>query len=261
MSIPPTMPAIQKLRDGQAAFGTMIRLIRSPAIAAMARHSGFDLIMLDMEHGPYSFETLSDTVQAGKSVNLAVMVRVPELARSYVSRALDCGVDGVMVPMIETAEQAKNLADWAKFPPFGKRGLGSAGGHTMYAKPTDTAAFVAAADRQTITIAQVETITGANNADAIAAVPGIDALVVGPNDLAMSLHKPGQLSGPQQDQAIQKIADAAKKHGKIFGMHAGTAFLKRWVGQNMNLVINSMDMDILANGLAQLNTDSRTLKS
>jgi 4-hydroxy-2-oxoheptanedioate aldolase len=261
MSIPATLPAIEKLRAGQAAFGTMIRLIRSPAVAPMAKHAGFDLIMLDMEHGPYTFETLSDTALSGKALGLAVMVRVPELARSYVSRALDCGVDGVMVPMIETGAQAQMLADWAKFPPFGKRGLGSAGGHTMYAKPADTAAFVSAADRQTITIAQVETITGANNADEIAAVEGIDALVVGPNDLAMSLHKPGQLSGPEQDKAIQKIADAAKKHGKIFGMHAGTAFLKRWVSQNMTLVINSMDMDVLSSGFAQLNTDSRALKA
>ncbi len=251
---------VAKLRSGAPVFGTMIRLIRSPAIAPIAKHAGLDMIMLDMEHGPYSFETLSDTVLAGRAMGLGVMARVPELARSYVSRALDCGVDGVMVPMIETKEQAELLAGWAKFPPYGKRGLGSSGGHTMYAKPTDTAAFVQAADRQTIAIAQVETITGANNADAIAGVPGIDALVVGPNDLAMSLNRPGELSSPVQDAAIQRIADATKKHSKIFGMHAGTALLKRWVDQNMTLVINSMDMDILANGLAQLNKDSRALK-
>ncbi len=258
-AIPPH--PIEKLRAGKPVFGTMIRLIRSPAIAPMARHAGMDLIMLDMEHGPYTFETLSDTALAAKALGLGIMVRVPELARSYVSRALDCGVDGVMVPMIETAEQAQLLAGWAKFPPHGKRGLGSSGGHTMYAKPTDTAGFVTGADRQTIAIAQVETITGANNAAAIAAVPGIDALVVGPNDLAMSLNLPGQLSGPQQDQAIQRIADAARAHGKIFGMHAGTAFLKRWASQNMTLLINSMDMDVLAAGLAQLNADTRALKA
>lgn len=259
----PTSPThdevVARLRRGDSAIGTMLRLVRHPAVTAIAREAGLDMVMLDMEHGAHAIEHLEAMALAGHGEGLAVMVRVPELARGYVSRALDAGADGVMVPMLETPEQARRLVQWAKFPPLGRRGLGSIGGHTGFRKPDAAPSFIREADQCTLAIAQIETTTGVEHIDAIAATDGIDALVVGPNDLAVSLGVPGELTAPPVDEAIARIADAAARHGRIFGMHAGTDMLGRWIDRNMTLLLNSMDINVLGAGFASLREQTEAL--
>jgi len=116
---------VQKLREGQRAVGTMVRMIQNPTVAIVARNAGLDFIMLDLEHGPYSFETVDDVFKvAGLS---AWLLRPRAGARQgYVSRCLDCGATGVMVPMLESVEQAQLLVRWAKYAPLGGRGFGGA---------------------------------------------------------------------------------------------------------------------------------------
>lgn len=243
--------AVQKLKDGKRAVGTMVRMIRNPAIATMAKNAGLDFIMLDLEHGPYSFETVDDVFKVGRALGIGCFVRVPELAKGYVSRALDCGATGVMVPMLESVEQANLLVRWAKFTPVGNRGLGGAGGHSNFVgvAPADTPAFMAKANIETMTIAQIETAKGVENVDAIAAVPGIDALLIGPNDLAISIGSPGDLMGPALDEAIGKVAEAAKKHGKIFGMHGPDGLTDRWLPKGLTLVMSGLDTNLVAAAL------------
>jgi 2-keto-3-deoxy-L-rhamnonate aldolase RhmA len=243
--------AVQKLREGKKAVGTMVRMARNPAIAIVASNAGLDYIMLDLEHGPYSMETVDDVFKVGRSLGLGCFVRVPELAKGYVSRCLDCGATGVMVPMLESVEQAQLLVRWAKYAPLGGRGFGGAGGHSNFigVAPDATPAFMAKANTETIAIAQIETAPAIENIDAIAAVPGIDALLIGPNDLAISLGSAGDLMGDTLDRAIGKVAEAAKKHGKIFGMHAPDGLLDRWVPKGLTLVMSSLDTNILSAGL------------
>src|SRR5690606_31798457 len=133
------------------------------------------------------------------------------------------------VPMLETPEQAAKLVEWGKYAPLGGRGLSSFGAQTQFQSPGDVVEYMAQSNRRTLLIAQMETRLAAANADAIAATPGIDALLVGPNDLAVSLGHPGQLDTPEEDAAIEAIAAASAAHGKAFGMHAGAAMLERWV--------------------------------
>jgi 2-keto-3-deoxy-L-rhamnonate aldolase RhmA len=237
----------------------MIRICRNPAIVPIAKQAGLDFIMLDMEHGGYSWETLSDILLTGKMAGLDVYVRVPELARGYVSRVLDCGATGVMVPMVETVEQAKALADWAKYPPLGGRGLSSSGCHTAYRRESSVDAWMASANQSTLAIAQVETAKGAEEARGIASVDGIDVLLVGPNDLAVSLGCAGQLTCPREEQAIRKIADAAHEAGKRFGMHAGAQVLERWIPGGMEVIMNSIDTTFLAEGLERVRDSVRSL--
>ena len=243
--------AVQKLREGKRAVGTMVRMIRNPAVAVAAKNAGLDFIMLDLEHGPYSFETVDDVFKVGRALGIGCFVRVPELAKGYVSRAYDCGATGVMVPMLESAEQAQLLVRWGKYAPVGSRGFGGAGGHSNFigVAPADTPAFMAKANVETMTIAQIETAKAIENVDAIAAVPGIDALLIGPNDLAISLGAAGDLMGPVLDQAIGKVAEAAKKHGKIFGMHGPDGLTDRWLPKGLTLVMSNLDTNIVNAGL------------
>jgi 2-keto-3-deoxy-L-rhamnonate aldolase RhmA len=242
---------VKKMREGKRVVGTMVRMVRNPAIALIASHAGLDFIMLDMEHGPYNLETVDDIFKVGRSLGLGCFVRVPELAKGYVSRSLDCGATGVMVPMLESVEQAQLLVRWAKYAPLGGRGFGAPGGHTNFVgfTPDSAPVFMAKANVDTITIAQIETAQAIQNIDVIAAVPGIDALLIGPNDLAISMGCAGDLMGDTLDKAIGKVAAAANKHGKIFGMHAPDGLAERWLPKGLNLVMSNLDINVLTAGL------------
>ncbi len=240
---------VNRLRNGETVIGTMIGVSASPAVVRIAKNAGLDYVMLDMEHGPASYETLAYLAAVSGAAGIGCFVRVPELSRGYVSRALDCGADGVMVPMIETVEQARMLAGWAKYPPVGKRGLGSIGGHTGYVRIGEAGDFMGRANVGTITIAQIETVRGVESAGEIAVVDGIDALLVGPLDLSVSLGIPGRFDHPALDEAIGRVAAGARSSGKIFGLHAGGTLLETWVRRGARLAMNSLDTIMLSEGM------------
>ena len=244
---------IDKFRSGNPIIGTMIRMVRHSAVARIANDSGLDFIMLDMEHGEFSLETASEVFRLARALGLGAFVRVPELAKGYVSRVMDAGANGVMVPMIDSVEQARSLVRWTKFAPLGDRGLGSSGGHSDFAGIGGKAPeFMDRTNRETLSIAQIETSNAVECVDEIAALPGIDALLVGPNDLSISLGTPGDVMGEKVDRAIGRIAEAAKKAGKVFGMHGSDALLDRWIPQGLTLVMSALDISMLAAGMAAI---------
>ena len=166
---------VRKLRDGKRAVGTMIRMLRHPGIGQIAAQAGLDFIMLDLEHGSYSLDAVTDIFATARAAGLGTFARVPELTKGYVSRILDCGATGVMVPMLESVDQAKRFVAWAKFAPLGDRGLGSSGGHTNFGGMGGTAPeFMKRSNEETLTIAQIETARAIEEIDGIAATDGID---------------------------------------------------------------------------------------
>ncbi len=247
--------AVQELRKGEKIVGTMVRMVRNPAIAQIASEAGLDFIMLDMEHGPYSMETFSDIAKVARSIGLGIFVRVPELSRGYVSRIMDAGADGVMVPMVGSQEEAEALASWARYAPIGNRGLSSSGTFTSFSGVgSDVPAFMAEQNKSTLAIAQIETKEGIENIEAIAAVEGIDVLLLGPNDLSISLGVPGEVMGDTVQAAIAKVADAAEKNGKVFAMHAGAALLEKWIPRGMQMIMESLDINVLKSGFSTIAT-------
>jgi 4-hydroxy-2-oxoheptanedioate aldolase len=238
---------VRKLREGKRVVGTMVRMIKDPAVAWMAHHAELGYIMLDLEHGSYTLETVGNIFKVGRALGLGCFARVPELSRGYVSRIMDAGATGVMVPMLESVEQARRLVAWSKYAPLGDRGFGTIGDHTNYAAAGTE--FMARSNEETLAIAQIETRRAIEEVDAIAAVPGIDALLIGPNDLSVSLGCAGDLMGDQLEKAIGRVAEATKKHGKIFGLHGPDALLERWIPRGCTLVMSSLDISILAAGM------------
>jgi 4-hydroxy-2-oxoheptanedioate aldolase len=250
---------VEKLKQGRTIRGTMLQMISNPAAVRLAEHAGLDFLMLDMEHGWLSFENLAQMCAVARAGSLAVFVRVPELARSYISRALDCGAHGVMVPMVETEAQAREFVRWAKYPPVGGRGLCCGGPHTDYFRERDSVAAMANGNRQTLTIAQIETATGVENAEAIAAVEGIDSLLIGPADLSVSRGCPGNITCETEERAIEQVAKAAARQDKAFGAHTAIAALERWMPFGMNLLMCDIDMDMIASAFARVNEDLKRL--
>lgn len=244
--------AVEKLREGKRIVGTMIRMVRNPAVAQIAYHGGLDFIMFDLEHGPYSIETVSDIAKVARSTGIGIFARVPELAKGYVSRLMDAGVQGIMVPMLSTKQEADLLVKWSRYAPIGERGMGSNGEMTDFAgMGTDAMSFMEQQNRKTLAIAQIETAEAIENLDDIASTDGIDVLLIGPNDLAISLGVPGDIMGKKTQEAIGRTADAAEKYGKVFCIHGSDALLKKWESR-MQMVMNDLDISILQQGFASI---------
>lgn len=250
MSISPDFK--KNMLAGKKVAGTMIRVVRNPAIAYIAKNAGLDFVMYDCEHSNYDMQTLHDGFITLNALGVAGLVRVPNGTREQISRVLDAGATGVMVPMVETAEMAETLVKYAKFQPVGGRGFCSGCANSGYANGNH-ATVMDASNKAVVAIAQIETKLAIDNVDAIAAVAGIDLLMVGPNDLSISLGIPGELENPIELEAIAKVAAACKKHGKAFGLHAGLALHSKFAA-DLQFVMCSNDTDVLTQGFAGIRT-------
>ncbi|MGE4282471.1 MAG: HpcH/HpaI aldolase/citrate lyase family protein [Clostridia bacterium] len=241
----------EKLLAGQKIYGTMLRIVRNPAVCFMAKNGGLDFVMYDCEHSNYSMESLHDLFITGNALGLDGFLRVPTLSKDYISRALDQGAHGVMVPMLETPEMAHDLVKYSKYQPVGGRGFTGGVAHVNYVQGAKHTDVMENANNMVISIAQIETRLAVDNADAIAATPGIDALLIGPNDLSISLGVPGDLFNPIELDAIAHIAAACKRNNKAFGLHAGPKLLEKFIDV-LDVVMMQGDSDILTAGLTNI---------
>jgi 4-hydroxy-2-oxoheptanedioate aldolase len=234
-----------RVLKGEVVYGMMVRHGRDPGVTTLVGKAGFDFVFLDMEHGPYSLETVSDLIRGAKSVGCAPVIRVPAAERYFISRVLDAGAEGIMVPMLSTPEQAQRAVSYAKFPPIGRRGVGLPTGQADYAvvKASD---FTEQANEKTLVIAQIENQEGIRNIDEILSVDGVDLAVMGPNDLSYDLGCQGQTDHPKVVEAIQKVVDAARGCGKHSGTHMGNLEqLLYWRGRGMTFIAYNTDSGLL----------------
>ena len=162
----------EKMKSGQKVYGTMLRVSRNPAVCYLAKNASLDYVMFDCEHSNYSYETLHDLFIMGNALGLNGLLRVPQLSRDHISRAMDCGAVGVMVPMTDTVEQAEEIVRLSKYAPLGERGYGSGCAHTKYVGGGKHTEIMRAANEKNISIAQIETKLAVDNADEIAAALG-----------------------------------------------------------------------------------------
>ena len=236
----------EKFKDGGLVIGTMISEIRNPNLAWMLIQSGFDYFIIDNEHGAYSPETVSNMIAAARGAGIAVIVRIPEIRREAIMKPLDSGAAGLLVPMVNTAEQAREIMTYAKYPPMGNRGVALSRAHSAYGRP-NAAEYIEQANRKTFIAVQAESPQAIENLDSIASTPGVDAIFVGPADLSVSMGIPGQLTHPKEVEAIAKVIDVCRQHNVIPGIHmSNVETLKGWIGKGMRFVSFSSDVDLLA---------------
>lgn len=209
--------AKRKLAARELVLCMGLRQARSVDISMIAAAAGFDAIYVDMEHSPISFETTSAICAGSIGLGITPIVRPPGHDPHACSRLLDGGAMGLLVPHVNTAEQARALVDATRFPPVGHRSVMGAGPASLYrALPLGDVNQLQ--NEQTLLIAMLETPEGIANAGAIAAVPGIDCLLIGSNDLCTELGIPGQLRHPRLRAAYETAAKACSEHGKALGV-------------------------------------------
>lgn len=207
----------QKMASGGLAVGMIVRLMRGVEIAAIAKSAGFDCLYIDLEHCSFSLETVSQICMTATALGVTSMVRVPGLDAAEIGRTLETGAQGVIVPHLETRADAELLVQAAKFPPMGSRSLLGMNPHTLF-RGGPAAETMQAMNDATLVVGMIESIEAVGNSDEIAAVEGLDMLLIGTNDLCNSLNVPGQLDHPKVREAYEKVAAACKRHGKRLGV-------------------------------------------
>jgi len=218
----------ETLASGGVSVGTMIFEFNSTGIGRIAGEAGADFVIFDMEHTGWSIETIRMLIATTRASRALPMVRVPATQYHLLSRPLDVGAMGIMVPMVESVDQARMIVRSAKYYPDGGRGAAFTVAHDDYADG-DVTEKLRAANREGMIIAQIETVAGVENCDHIAAVDGIDCLWVGHFDLTQSMGIPAQFDNPDFIAAITKVARACEAHGKAAGvMAANVETAQRW---------------------------------
>lgn len=207
----------EKIFAGQRSIGTMLFEFATTGIARIAAEAGAEFIVCDMEHTGWSVETIKMLIATSRAASLAPFVRVPATEYHFIARVLDMGALGVMCPMVESAEQARRMVTSAKYPPQGRRGAAFSIAHDDYTGG-NLVEKVESANRESLLIAQIETVAGVENVEAIAAVDGIDVLWIGQYDLSLSLAIPGQFMHPRMEAATARVLAACHQHRKAAGI-------------------------------------------
>lgn len=208
----------EKLTARGPVFGAWVGIPHPTVIELMAR-SNFGFLLLDGEHSPLDVGDLSALLPAAELNGVPTIFRPSSKSAAAIKKALDVGVSGLMVPMIETAEQARDIVAHARYAPMGSRGIGpwrSSGYYDTFTEYLDTA------NGETTLILQLESELGVSNLEAIAAVEGFDVLFVGPADLASSLRLPLGDFGGEMASVLQRIATAAARAGKVAAIDIST---------------------------------------
>jgi 2-dehydro-3-deoxyglucarate aldolase/4-hydroxy-2-oxoheptanedioate aldolase len=238
------------LQLGKTVFGTMIQEFRNPAIAHILANAGYDFIFIDMEHGPFSLETVADLLKTIRLVGLTGLVRVPDGQYHLIAPVLDAGAEGVMVPRVEKRQEVEAVVNAVRYPPLGKRGLSITKGHNDYRK-ANSLEFVAQANRENLIILQIERKEAVERIDELLSVPGVDVALIGPNDLSLSLGLTAETGHPEMKAAIGKVVESAHRHGRYSGMHTSQPALVEWQRQGMQMLVISSDIDFLSSASAQ----------
>ena len=210
-------PIKEQLSRNELAYAFTIKLCRSIEVVQMAKQAGYSGILIDLEHSPLSVEQTGQICIAALTAGICPIVRVPQLERHWISRTLDLGALGILVPHVKTVEDAKLIVDYSRFQPIGSRSAVAGLPHLGYQSfPTSVANE--ACNRATLVMVMIETCEALENVEEIAKVPGVDQLLIGTNDLTAELGIPGQYDDPKLEQAYQRVIEAAKKNNLSVGI-------------------------------------------
>ncbi len=251
----------EAVAEGRPPIGHMVWEFGSRGIAKLLDSVGVDFVIFDMEHSGFGHEKICDLLAWSKASAFAPFVRIPQTEYHFLARAMDAGAMGVMVPNVQTVEQAQKVVDSVKYAPAGKRGVAFGCAHTDYLAPGFRQFFDAVND-SSVVICQIESEEGVRNVEAIAALPGVDNLWVGQADLSTSLGIPGEYQNPKFTSAVRHVAEVAKKNGKLTGILPNTAEQARqWIDLGCNCIAWSVDSLVYQAAITQSVADLKKMFS
>jgi 2-dehydro-3-deoxyglucarate aldolase len=235
-----------RLHGGEILIGTMVTL-PSPSVAEVLVGAGFDWLFIDGEHGPIGVRDLESILQAVGD-RAACIVRVPAGEETPIKQALDLGADGIIVPQVNTASHAAEVVKYSRYAPLGARGIGLARAHG-YGRTFSE--YLATANDNVTVVVQAEHIEAVRNIEEIVAVPGIDAVLIGPYDLSASLGKPGKLDDPDVVSAIDRVTQACQRVGMPLGYFGVSAeAVKPFAEKGYTLLVAGVDTVLLGRAAA-----------
>jgi 2-keto-3-deoxy-L-rhamnonate aldolase RhmA len=237
----------EKLARNEVVASMTIRLTRGVEIAQLAKTAGFDMIYIDLEHSTMTLDVTGQICLAALGVGVTPMVRVPANTPEYIQRVLDGGALGIIAPGIGSAEEARAVVKASKFPPLGERGAGGALPHLEYRSfPADEAN--AAVNDATMVIVQFESAAAIAKAEEIAAVEGVDMVLIGVNDMLASMGLPGQYEHAKVREAYARTIAACRKHGKhvgVGGLSTKPKLAAEFIAMGARLVSTGADIQFL----------------
>lgn len=234
----------KKLIEGETLIGTLIT-IPSPTVAEIMVHSGFDWLFIDMEHSSIKLQDAEGMIRAANN-QAHCIIRCPSNDEAWIKRCLDTGADGIILPRINTLEEAQYAVYHAKYPPVGNRSVGISRAHGYGSTFNE---YLGRANEDIALIIQCEHRDALDELNQMVALDGIDAIFVGPYDLSASMNKTGQVEDPQVQKAIGKILQVTKQAQKPLGIFATTpAGIQKWHDEGFSLLAVGVDSALLASG-------------
>jgi 2-keto-3-deoxy-L-rhamnonate aldolase RhmA len=241
--------AMDRLRAGELSLGVGLRQARTVDIAKAMKTAGFDWLFIDMEHNAMDVDMAVQISVAAQDAGITPIVRVPGFQHFHATRVLDGGAQGIVVPHVDDAETAAQMVSNVRYPPLGHRSITGALPQLDFA-PHPMGEMAETVNRETLLILMLETPTAIANADAIAAVPGVDALLIGTSDLTMEMGIPSQAEHPDVIAAYETMIAACRRHGKHPGMGGvyDPAIMQRYIAMGARLILSGNDLGFLMSG-------------
>jgi 2-keto-3-deoxy-L-rhamnonate aldolase RhmA len=238
-------PVKQALQAGKIQLGMNFGQLRSSEIPRLLAAAGFHWAFIDAEHGGFDLETIQDICRVAQLVGLCPVVRVVDIQYGLVARALDSGAQGIIFPRMEDPRLLETALSWTKFPPAGVRGYGLQPSQTCYSSlPFNQ--IIEHVNTNTLTVLQIESRRGVEARDEILSVPGIDAVMIGPADLSISLGVPGDFQHPKMVEAMEAVRDTCVQKGIAPGTHTRNVALARfWKERGMRFLGCGSDIAFL----------------
>ncbi len=230
-----------RLRAGEVLVGTLVTL-PSPEVAEILAHLGFDYLWIETEHAPMDFVHAQALIQAVGG-RCPCLVRIPGRDEVWVKKALDIGASGIIVPHVRSASEAKLIVDWSLYPPDGRRSVGVARAHDYGMEFRE---YLGSANEELVIVIQAEHRQAVEHIDSIVAVPGIDAVLIGPFDLSGSLNVLGETDHPRVLEAVDRVRRTCQAACVPVGIFAAdVSMAKRWLEQGFSLIALGMDTSFL----------------
>jgi 2-keto-3-deoxy-L-rhamnonate aldolase RhmA len=200
------------LREGKVQLGCAFAQFRSPEVPRILKAAGFHWAFVDTEHGNFDLETVQDICRVSSLIGFCPIVRVADLQYHLVARSLDCGAEGIVFPRVESPELLERAISWMKFPPVGVRGFGLTSMAVNY-EAGSIPQIAGHMNENTMVVLQIETLRAVEAREELLSVPGIDAVMIGPVDLSISLGVPGEFQHPKMVDAMDAVKETCVKHG------------------------------------------------
>ena len=251
---------LAKLRNGECVISIGISFTSSSRVTELAGLTGFDCLWIDMEHRPFDYDDVFHLVQGARAADTDCVVRIRKECEANYFRPLEDGAAGIMVPDCKSAQEAREVISHCKYPPLGSRGIDGVGPDADYGMVA-AKEYMTHANRETFVIVQIEDRETVERVDEIAAVEGVDILFIGPGDLTKSYGILGDTKNPIFMDAVKKVADAAARHGKWWGLPAGNVeTAQMYIDMGARFINCTSDRALLLKGMTEIKSAYSALK-